>query len=238
MLWEQTVFVYVEGLLAGDVVLWRSSDTAGGLLVPADGCVDLIVRDDRVDIAGPSTRWLTTEPGGVAGTTGLRLPPGRAARLLPMDLSEIADRVVPIEELLDGRTRVRLRDAALRLATPGEPRDVLRPEFRDLILRDPPRAWSAHVRDSASRAVPASEVLGALDMSQRTFRRRMTSTFGYGYATLIRIERAKSARRLLQSGSSPAAVAAGVGYSDQSHLSREFRRLVGITPANYASSGA
>jgi transcriptional regulator GlxA family with amidase domain len=42
------------------------------------------------------------------------------------------------------------------------------------------------------------------------------------------------ARTLLTAGTSPAEVAASVGFVDQSHLHRHFRRIVGVTPSAYA----
>ncbi len=44
------------------------------------------------------------------------------------------------------------------------------------------------------------------------------------------------AQRALLAGASPAAVAAELGFVDQSHFSRHFKRLVGLTPAAYASA--
>jgi AraC-like DNA-binding protein len=44
------------------------------------------------------------------------------------------------------------------------------------------------------------------------------------------------AQRALLAGSAPAAVAAELGFVDQSHFSRHFKRLVGLTPAAYASA--
>lgn len=44
-------------------------------------------------------------------------------------------------------------------------------------------------------------------------------------------------RKSLRSGSRPAEAAAEFGFVDQSHLTRHFRRLLGITPAVYARIG-
>jgi len=41
------------------------------------------------------------------------------------------------------------------------------------------------------------------------------------------------ARRLLLAGQRPAEVAAAVGFYDQSHLSRHFKRHLGVSPARY-----
>ena len=54
----------------------------------------------------------------------------------------------------------------------------------------------------------------------------------YAYLTQIRVERAK---QLLRRGESVADVAIAVAMSDQSHLSRHFKRIVGIAPGRYRS---
>ena len=46
------------------------------------------------------------------------------------------------------------------------------------------------------------------------------------------------ARKSLRRGLKPAEVAAEYGFVDQSHLTRHFRRLFGITPAEYARIGS
>jgi AraC-like DNA-binding protein/transcriptional regulator with XRE-family HTH domain len=57
----------------------------------------------------------------------------------------------------------------------------------------------------------------------------------HAYQILVRIERA---RALLAAGVSSAAAAAEVGFADQSHLTRHFRRLEGMTPATFQRSFA
>lgn len=54
----------------------------------------------------------------------------------------------------------------------------------------------------------------------------------HAYLTRLRIARAK---QLLAQGAKPRDVAPMVGLYDQSQLNRHFRRLVGITPGQYAS---
>jgi AraC-like DNA-binding protein len=51
------------------------------------------------------------------------------------------------------------------------------------------------------------------------------------YQVHVRVERA---RRLLQQGMSPVEVAGYVGFADQSHLARHFKRIMRLTPSEYA----
>jgi AraC-like DNA-binding protein len=46
------------------------------------------------------------------------------------------------------------------------------------------------------------------------------------------------AQRSLREGRQPARVAAECGFVDQSHMTRHFKRLVGVTPAQYQRLGA
>ncbi|KIL41851.1 hypothetical protein SD70_04345 [Gordoniibacillus kamchatkensis] len=49
-------------------------------------------------------------------------------------------------------------------------------------------------------------------------------------------ERIYKAQKLLVKGSPVQEVAASLGFSDQSHLHRHFKRIVGVTPREYIQS--
>ncbi len=55
------------------------------------------------------------------------------------------------------------------------------------------------------------------------------------YLTHIRVMQAK---RLIATATPLAEVAGAVGFSDQSHLTKHFKALVGVTPGQYARSGS
>ena len=228
--------MYSETPLLLGAAVWRSEGSLGAV-VPADGCVDLILRDAKITVAGPSTRWIATERDGDSGTIGLRIPPGFAGDVLRASLVDLVDRVVPLEDVTD-RSALDLRDALARL---GDGRGSIEHAAK-LVARTTTTtatgSTATAIRRCAIRAVPAAAVAAELGVSQRTLRRRMLSRFGYGYATLVRIERAARAQRLLSGGAAVAETATATGFADQPHLTREFRRFVGASPAQFAESSA
>ncbi|GAA3445807.1 AraC family transcriptional regulator [Planomonospora venezuelensis] len=56
----------------------------------------------------------------------------------------------------------------------------------------------------------------------------------HAYLNTLRVRRARS---LLDSGAPAAQVAAEVGFTDQAHLNRHFKRVVGVPPAAYQRAG-
>ena len=57
----------------------------------------------------------------------------------------------------------------------------------------------------------------------------------HAYLVSLRVERAKAA---LRAGARPAEAAVEVGFSDQSQLTRHFKRLTGVTPGRFAAEAA
>jgi AraC-like DNA-binding protein len=55
----------------------------------------------------------------------------------------------------------------------------------------------------------------------------------HAFLTQVRVARAKA---LLKQGTSITQTALEVGFSDQSHFTRHFRRLVSVTPGHYLQS--
>jgi len=68
----------------------------------------------------------------------------------------------------------------------------------------------------------------------RLFRRRYGVT-PFAYQRNLRVERARAA---LRCGESLAQIAASLGFADQSHLGRAFRKVMGATPGQYRQSFA
>lgn len=91
-----------------------------------------------------------------------------------------------------------------------------------------------YIQDCYSRPITLDGVAEAAGLSRyavlRAFRREV-GIAPYSFVTQVRIEQAK---RLLRAGVGIAGVSQRVGFSDQSHLTRHFKRLVGVTPGAFS----
>jgi AraC-like DNA-binding protein len=84
--------------------------------------------------------------------------------------------------------------------------------------------------------VSLSQAAALLDRSVPHLVRSFTREFGLSPHAYVTGRRVDTARRLLLGGTPPAEVAAAVGFYDQAHLTRHFRRYTSVTPAAYARS--
>jgi len=84
------------------------------------------------------------------------------------------------------------------------------------------------IRDSVVKTVLQDEYL---DVAQRTVRHHFLQSIGLSHSYIRQIERARTAKSLLQQGVSILDTVHQVGYSDQPHLTRSFKQFIGYTPA-------
>lgn len=83
-----------------------------------------------------------------------------------------------------------------------------------------------------------AELAADLGMSRYQLLRAFRSTMGMPPYAWLAQHRVHRARALLAAGHRPAEVAGLVGFADQAHLTRWFRRVVGVTPAAYRAGVA
>jgi AraC-like DNA-binding protein len=135
-------------------------------------------------------------------------------------------------ESLDAEARLALiseRIAGHLTSAPGPP---ARPEpgiadrLRELL--------DGHVTGQVSLARAAAALDRSVPHLVRSFSRRYGLS-RYAYVVGRRID---AARRLLLEGAGPAEVATAVGFCDQAHFTRHFKRHTATTPARYARSHA
>jgi AraC-like DNA-binding protein len=91
----------------------------------------------------------------------------------------------------------------------------------------------AHLEERWDDSVRLRELADVAGLSPSRLNRRFSAEVGvppHRYQLDLRVDRAK---QLLAGGESIAATAAAVGFADQAHLTRHFRRRVGFTPGRY-----
>ncbi len=119
--------------------------------------------------------------------------------------------------------------------------DALRPHLRPAPAAPRGRAEHAavlrarrHLHDRWDQPVALAELARVAGLSRFELVRRFGAQVGlppHAFQVNLRVARA---RRMLRAGEPPAAVAAACGFADQPHLTRTFRRAVGVTPGHYA----
>jgi AraC-like DNA-binding protein len=149
---------------------------------------------------------------------------------LRTEISRLHERLLR-PDALDIETRLALiadrfrRHLEPRTAAPHAPEPSLARELRDYL--------DGHITTTITLAEAAARFERSIPHLVRSFRRQ----FGispYAYVTGLRISQA---RRLLLGGEPPAQVALAVGFHDQAHLTRHFRRHVSVPPGEFAASG-
>ena len=92
----------------------------------------------------------------------------------------------------------------------------------------------ALLREHWNQKVDLFELSGAAKLSRFELVRRFREQVGLPPHAFQLDLRINEARRLLTAGRSPTEVALICGFADQPHLTRMFKRAVGVTPGEYA----
>lgn len=91
-----------------------------------------------------------------------------------------------------------------------------------------------YVAANYERDISVDELAELVGLSRYYLTRAFCKEFGCR-RTRTRPVRLLAAKRMLASGQTAATAAAAVGFYDQSHLNRLFKRAYGITPGAYAA---
>ena len=173
-------------------------------------------------------------PSGVR-TVIARLRLGAHEAVLGAPASELAGRIVALEELWGATATRRLSERAAAATTPTDAAAALdtaiaervatagAPSDRARLALD-----AAHLLTSASVA----EVAADLGVSERNLRRIFRQTLGVSPKTYAKLARFHRALRAARDGDrwSWARIAQDAGYYDQAHMSADFRSIAGATP--------
>ncbi len=208
--------------------------------IPVDGCtsVSCLVGQGPVGVIGPRLESYRIPIYPNTTYMGVRFVPGATYATIGLEGAKLRDHVGLLDVLAPGlATEFR---AALR---PGSTLDQSAVELASVV-----RGWSAGRTppDEIVQAAVAAMTMSAgtarvttitekIGLSERQFLRRFRSAVGLTPKQFGRVVRFRAAAVdvAMRDAKSWGEVAAERGYSDQSHLVREFAEIFGMTPTEF-----
>lgn len=237
---SDTLARYVERYWA---VTWEYERPYRQLVVPLPN-VHLTFRDGRAELHGPSSSHAFRELAGTGSVFGVAFRPGMFRAFLGAPVAGLRDRVVDAATVFGPDLPEPEVDAVewfLLAHLTGRRSDTPRKADTETSVPDTdPQA------DLAYRVVTAiaddtgmtrvDEIARRFGMSVRGLQRLFADCVGLGPKWVVRRYRLHEITELLAEGAEIdwAALAADLGYADQAHLSRDFRKIFGEPPTSYA----
>jgi AraC-like DNA-binding protein len=198
----------------------------------------LSVQPELSRVIGPRRTAFRTTLTGWGRVVGVRFRPGGARPWYGGPVSALADREFPVAVLADLDTaalQATVRDAAdpaVAAAAVDAALAPLRPEPDPTVDRAAELVAVVDAEPAIRRVEQLAERTG---FSVRGLQRFCAEWIGIGPKELVRWARLHEAAGRAAAGPVDWAVlAAELGYADQAHLVRDFRRVVGEPPARYA----
>jgi AraC-like DNA-binding protein len=194
-------------------------------------------------VHGPQWNYYIAGPKPRGEVVGVAFRPGAAGAVLGVPMTDLADHHVTLSTLW-GKRGQELHQRMMAAVDPMEIFGILERDFSACIqhslLMHPA---IAHALKSWSPTWPparVSDVQLESGYSPRHFIGLFRSAIGLTPKHYYRIQRFNSVLRYLASGRNGdlAEIAALAGYSDQAHLTRDFREFAGITPTQYRPGGS
>jgi AraC-like DNA-binding protein len=174
---------------------------------------------------------------GTASCIQVDFTPLGARRFFRMPMTELADRMVALDDVL-GTEGLHLRE---RLA--NEPGWQRRLDLAERFVEEriaaaavprPEVEWAYGAILASGGRMPVTAIAKDIGWSRKHLAGQFTAETGLGPKTFARIVRFNRALTLSQTGiGGLAGIAAECGYADQAHMAREFREMAGETPGSW-----
>jgi AraC-like DNA-binding protein len=193
-------------------------------------------REDKISsfAAGLYAGPVLIDSFGASHCLQIDFTPLGARRFFRMPMSELADRMVPLDDVL-GPSGLALREQ-LGDATDWAPRFELAERFvLNRIAGSAPASPEinlAFTRMAASGGrIAVSRLAAGVGWSRKHLAEKFQADLGLGPKSVARIIRLNRAMHEASRGDGWADIAAGCGFADQAHLTREFQDLAGLSPS-------
>jgi AraC-like DNA-binding protein len=206
--------------------------------VPHGGAEVRCVLGEAPRLLGPLTSSTYQDIPAGGTVVGVRLRPGVLGGLVGMPADELVDQNIAGTDIWGDQAR--LTDLLGNAATPRAALDQLQSFVAQSAGELDPLVNEAVRNLMPWRGTGPAALPALLSISERQLRRRCRAAVGVGPKELHRILRfqgfvARVQASVAQQGASDvdlARWAVETGYHDQAHLSRECRRLLGVTPSD------
>jgi AraC-like DNA-binding protein len=196
------------------------------------------LRADRGFLVGPHDRPATNEPTGETFAVGVVSTPVGCEALFGVPPSTIRGRAVELEAAWPAAAELRAR--LLTCEDPEEMLDLLAgaltPNEAAVVGLDRcERAVAMLERDPAR---PIAEIAAELDVSHGHLDREFVRIVGLSPRSLAQLLRARKLLAMIDvhEGVDWAEAATDLGWYDQAHLIRDFKRYTGVTPSQYVAA--
>lgn len=185
--------------------------------------------------AGLHVEQVTTEHGGRSFGMQISLTPPAAYMLFGLPLHTLANRRVPLGDVLDPNLVDRLHDAEGWQARFQLLDAVLTKRVADARSPSAGVVWAWRRLVETNGRVAVRTLTEELGWSRKRIVARFREEIGLPPKTVGRVLRFERARALAERHELPnwARIAFECGYYDQSHLINEFRSVTGRTPATF-----
>jgi AraC-like DNA-binding protein len=182
-------------------------------------------------VVGGLGRALALEHPADLDVVGIQLAPGCACllRARPAALRDVTASLADVAPALDRKLEGWAGHARAGRAGLRELASIIAGQLDPGCDRAMAHAGAALAHAPADRI---AQLAAGCGLSRRQFSRRFRASYGVTARAFIQLARFARACRLASAGPAPgwAGLAAAAGYVDQSHLVRDFQRLVGLPP--------
>ena len=230
-----------ESALTSHFYSFDASDGTDSTIAIPDGCIDLLFDcnsdNPKAYICGSPLEAIKADFKQGHSYLGVRFRPGVIPDLLKLDVEEVISNRLDLSELVYGADRI-LEQVCEADDFLGKARAV-----NDFVGQFDSRACSHLTMEVIARVTKARGNIQIKDLvhdtgySARTLQRTFRNDTGLTPKAFSRAIRCQSAVYRISHNSQTqlSDLAFDLGFSDQAHFQREFKKLVSVTPMDYQS---
>lgn len=220
------------------IVRWDIADTPDFTTeILPNPSVNATITSDSCDITGVHTGKFTYTLRGSGVVLGAKFLPGGFYPIYKKPVDKLTNAVIPMSQVWSA-TRIKKIVAQL-----DQPDAILVAEFEKLLRSKKPTADPATeavnfiikqaTEDSTIRTI--QDAARVFETSERTLQHTFQRYVGVGLKWIINRYRLQDVARAIDNGNTAwADLAQSYGFADQSHFIKDFKKVMGETPAQYS----